>query len=336
MHLKQAEIFQIIEIFCRHDLTLISVALPESAFSDASFMIVSGLRERLKRFPDKDLPLILTFANAESNGDKLLAMMLTLCLDEPLESKLNKSCPNCVIDRICTAIVVDEKGVSITAERYALMVLETIYCCNALSSVAEKWEIEFKRPILKSVSSLHVWQKLKYWGLNGLHLFLASAANTPLYPGFPSNYPIRIADVISNPRIRSLVDGFAAEVSLAIRSQAPGQIERNEAKDILINSLHRVSQADDTNSRILSSLSLDNSSIVQILQKYGFPVDSPYSLEDIAHDIRMDTIGYFLQKVEVRILDCAFVLAGDDEVHPINLLMGSLCILKALAVRARQ
>lgn len=331
----------IVDEFTKEELKIITVSVPESGLVDAARLLARGITERLRVHPEKKLPLVLPFVNTVNNGRKLLSLLRESLGDSETDAlrQNNGFLPDCVIDRICPSLEIDSSGtVIVDVESYASIIIKHSEHSDILRTFAAHWRNAYGHDVLKEVPDLEPWSVLKYWGLNGLHLLLASLARTPIYPKHDPNNStdIALSDVADDLAVKSLVKGFAAEVSLAVRLKYPGTITRDEARSFLENAVQRINTTGDTVGRMLKSLQLDAAYIAQQINSTPITLGDPRTIETLSNAIVTSAIGEFLEKVDARLLSPMFHLSGTERVHPLNLAIGTSSVLYAIANHIRR
>ena len=247
--------------------------------------------------------------------------------------------PICVVDRICSEIQYDIppiSGLFVCAEDFASLVVEES-CENSdlLLELGTTWVATYNRDVLKMVSNIEAWEKLKYWGLNGLHMLLASMSRTPLYGRLrPKSGGVLLADVLKVPRLNNLVYDYIAEISAAIRLKYPGAVSREEATAFLFSVVDRVKHVSDTDMRILQSLNLDYASLARSVSEASIKVDENL-VQNIISVALEKSVGEALKKIDTRVLSPTFSLIDSERLIPRNLTLASSCILYAMAQEAR-
>ena len=332
-----------IDAFSDSCLKLVTIAVDDSAFKYVAALLFKGFRARFTKGYTVH-PTVLTLANAESNGKKIHALIASHANLQDKEFfdlivALDAHFPICVVDRICSDIRYDippTTGLCVCAEEFASLIVEKS-CENSelLLELGSIWAATYNRDVLKLVNNIEAWETLKYWGLNGLHMLLASMSRTPLYDQpRPAEGGVLLADVLKIPRLNNLVYDYIAEISAAIRLKYPGAVSREEATAFLYSVVDRVKQVSDTDMRILHSLNLDHASLAREVSKASIKVDENM-VQNIIGLALEKAVGNALKKIDTRVLSPTFSLIDSERLIPRNLTLASSCILYAMAREAR-
>lgn len=334
----------VISEFAKEELEIVTVSVTETGLDDVAVLLARGIEARIKALPERKLPLVLAFVNTPNNGKKLLA---SICenvseLAAVVIRQNDGFLPDCVIDRICSSLEIDANGlVTVDVEKYASVLLIQSAYTACLRTLSVDWQKAFGRAVLREVSNLEnfkAWSALKHWGLNGLHLLLASVARTPIYSRYDpeADADVSLSDVLSDPSVKSLVEGFVSEVSLAVRSKYPGEITRDDARSFLVSATQRVSLKGDTVDRMLMSLRLDAANVAQHITSKPVMFGDKDWIEEWSGTIVNWCLGEFLNKVDTRLLSPTFHLSGKERVHPVNLAIGTSSVLYAITDHMRK
>lgn len=331
----------VISEFAREELEIVTVSVTETGLDDVAVLLARGIEARIKALPERKLPLVLAFVNTPNNGKKLLALICENVseLAADVIRQNDGFLPDCIIDRICSSLEIDANGlVTVDVEKYASLALKQSAHTACLRTLSVDWQRAFDRAVLREESNLEAWSVLKYWGLNGLHLLLASVARTPIYSRYDpeADADVSLSDVLSDPSVKSLVEGFVSEVSLAVRSKYPGEITRDDARSFLVSATQRVSLAGDTVDRMLMSLRLDAANVAEYITSEPVMFGDKDWIEQWSGTIVNWCLGEFLVKVDTRLLAPTFHLSGKERVHPVNLAIGTSSVLYAIADHMRK
>lgn len=332
--------------FAKEELEIVTVSVTEAGLDDVAVLIARGIEERIRALPGRPLPLVLAFVDIPNNGKKLLALICNN-VSELAMTVIRQNdgfLPDCLIDRTCSSLEIDDNGlVTVDVEEYASLLLKQSAYTACLRNLSVDWQKAFGRAVLTEVSNFEASKfealsVLRYWGLSGLHLLVASVARTPIYSKYDprSDADVSLSDVLSDPSVKSLVEGCVSEVSLAVRTKYPGEITRDHARAILESAIQRVRLGAGTADRMLMPLRLDAAKVAQRIMSESAMIGDKEWLEEWAGTIVKWSLREFLNNVDTRLLSPTFHLSAKERVHPVNLAIGTSSVLYAISDHMRK
>lgn len=319
---------EIVNLFCTNHLKLVTVSVPLDALKDVSNLLIEGLKARAKN--NLETPLIITCINGLNNGTKLHYFV-----SQGIPSIDKKYFPICVVDRVCLKPEISALTITVKAERHASLIVQEVSNMDVLDKCNEKWIEKYSSGFLTKSQSMALPQKIKYIGVNGMHLFIAAVSKSPIYSNHLSNEKehLYLKCIIKDPHVKSYIDGFINEVSKVISEEYSSEITLESIKLQLEENLARFRFTEDTNERLLKELRLSKSSAstkIKDLLNDSNELDE-LLFSEIINDIVDHIVGTFLRKVDLRVLDPIFKLYQYDKTMPTNLTTGASCVLHAMA-----
>lgn len=253
-----------LEAFRSERLQLVSVCTPANAIDDVAIILAHGFKARWSEPWAEQHPIsVLPCINAPDSGQELFVSFLKICRelsDNPKwldhVGRLEGSFLNCIVDRVCDAIQVDEGAVRVTAEEFCMLVVQ-----EPLSPALLKLKESHLGNIIET-ADLKAWQRAKYWGVNGLLLFLAAAAaqvsdRAQARSGSAPWLEMRFSVLLQNPSVAEAARKYVSEVEATLRLvNGIGSEETRRIRAYLSNVITRVSDGRDTPARILRELRL--------------------------------------------------------------------------------
>lgn len=318
-----------LDLLCSKNLKLITIALPMSVLREVSTLLAIGFKARIES--GLKIPLVVTCVNEMNNGIRLHSYVQEKLPEVEVDSGYF---PVCIVDRVCLKPKVINQRVKVQVENHASLIVERTDFTNILEGYNTIWFDRFSRNILEQVDDIGLPQSIKYIGVNGLHLFIAAIARSPIYSRHESeeDEDRYIKNIIKDPKVKSYIDGFIDEVCKMIYRKFPSQTTVEILNLYLSENLRRFETTEDNDIRLLKDLRLDKSiesvgMIEALLSQNRRELDFNITIDKIIDNV----IGNFLRKVDLRLIRPIFEIYTHEQNMSVNLTTGASCILYAMA-----
>lgn len=331
------------DAFTSPQLKLISVTVPHDAVKDVGALLAEGLLARSQALGPDSSVAILACINHKKGSEALHWAVEQRC-KEHRDSALKhliarRHFPDCIVDRVCSGIRVSDQGrVEVSVERFGKLIVEG-ELAQPLQFLLERNPTVVSNVIGKA--ELEAWQDAKYWGINGLHIFLAAAVRQRR----------RAKDVESDlladhlraePYLEMMAKFYLQEVIAAVAFSAPGQ--KSAIKAYLYETIARFKEGTDTATRMLRELRVSEGDRewrtrvktldAKLASLYTSPeIDPVVRQEAISNELSefmRFALGAFLGKVKDRVLAPGNVVRNKIELVPIGLNLAAGLVMETI------
>ena len=328
---------------------LITVSIGSNNLNNIVPVLLKGIEKRLSIDETKNIPILLmAFENLQSNSEVLKKLILKSAKSSQIKNFIESNLISCntLIDRICTDIKENTPAVGefcCPVEKYNEIIINKSSDDLSFKAV---FDILKNHDSIKLVSNdeFELYEKRKYWLVNGIHLAIAVYAL--------SKNILLINQAIMDDNIRGDIKAVQGDFSIALEALSKQKrisagFTKDELDEFNLNVIKRFGKKQDEVTRILydlfvyytfpnkldsfvASLKEENRTRIKTRNINYHDEFKPWMSQKLNTFFKEFDLGKFINKINKRICEPLEILFTDS--HEVNPRQGHLLLFRTMVV----